>query len=970
MRDQILSMLNGPTRNLREQLLHRAFEKVLSDRPELFTAVALMNGDETKPAQMTFGELNTKANALARTMLKLVKKRSPEQNDSDIVVALRFLPSLELVVTIMALAKAGLAYVPIAPNWPEGRIRHILDDSQPIFILTNAKADILYKAVKLSQNKLDIFQVDDVLHECSATKQSTANLSHNETWQSSRSAPTADSHDSKDHTIIGRQLLAVLYTSGSTGTPKGVRLLHQAATNRLAWQFERFPYRSDDVCMFKTTLTFVDSVSEIFGPLNSGLKVVIFPKKVTQNVEVFVEKLEEFGVTRLFAVTSLIRSILCYLQMGCDAGRRLSKIYQWECSAETVTLDLLHQFFATFPGDADKTICDFYGSTEMMDVTYETFSSLDDVKDKVRDGQVPIGVPIHNSSVFVLDTEMRSVEDGQIGQLYVASFNLADGYMGNEVGGFMKNQLAVDRSAWNGVLYSSGDFARIVDGRLFYEGRSDSQVKIRGHRVDLAEISRAVNEVEEVDTAVVLCYKAGDAAQKVLCYYTAQTGKCFHEKKLENKLKSDLPEYMMPIILKLPSMPLLVNGKIDRQSLINKYEDSKKSDFIFREKELEGYVPTSHFATARILLISVAKSLFCTHANKPKLSDNFFDIGGDSINMVQVMTRLNDHGLFITLTEFALANNLADVVIQLSDQSRPDTIKAVLGRLKENCEYTSEKMKPEHEMIVIDMISRSFAEKGDLTTLASVTYTHLYEQVKMLWDALLKAGLSLVVLDACGVVIGSCLNFDAWSAEAQPLCARAAAARNGVATDAEAASLGRNIYTISQTTSANMAAEHKTCAGGSANGDSGIGTPENETMPEDIGGDKAEDDPSSESAPPMSVVEFLHEIEEPLKELHCPQGKGKIIYTSLLGTASNLTPAQNVKVALFLELENIRYGKERGFEGIFTTNANRLTQHISKVLDYQILSSIQINQYEDATGSRPFAEAPDDLVTEVALKFF
>ena len=131
---------------------------------------------------------------------------------------------------------------------------------------------------------------------------------------------------------------------------------------------------------------------------------------------------------------------------------------------------------------------------------------------------------------------------------------------------------------------------------------------------------------------------------------------------------------------------------------------------------------------------------------------------------------------------------------------------------------------------------------------------------------------------------------------------------------------------------------------------------------------KRNDDTTEEV--PMSVVEFLNAIEEPLKDKHIPMERGKFIYTSLLGTAKDLTTAENVQVAIFMEQENIRAGKEKGFQGIFTANANRLTQLISRSLDYEILSTVHVNQYEDDNGTRPFASASDDLVTEIAIKRF
>jgi len=380
---------------------------------------------------------------------------------------------------------------------------------------------------------------------------------------------------------------------------------------------------------------------------------------------------------------------------------------------------------------------------------------------------------------------------------------------------------------------------------------------------------------------------------------------------------------MMPRLTKLSSLPLLVNGKTDRQALLQKYEETLAcTSFSFTDEDFTGHVEAALFPQAKVVLESVA-SVLRDVSRKPSLADAFFEMGGDSINMVLVIARINDHGYHISMTQFVLASTLADVVMALSTQQEDDDIGAVIEKMKKSSEYTSADLEGDHKKVVLDMISRSFAEKGDLTTLAAVSYEVLQDQLEILWPALLEAKLSIVVKDKSGRLIGACLNFDARSEEAAPLCAQSAFSRNMTEEERKA----------------EREARKKRIADG-------------------------------EEEVPMSVVEFLDAVEEPLKDGHIPPGKGHFIYTSLLGTAKDLSTAENVQVAIYMEQENIRLGKARGFKGIFTTNANRLTQLISRSLGYQILSTIQVNQYEDIHGGRPFASAPDDLVTEVALKRF
>ena len=346
------------------------FEQILS-KPGQRHLVALVNAETG--LEVTYGQLNEQANQLARILVARIHRPGKRSNsEGDNIVALRFLPGQELVVTLLAIFKAGLAYVPIAPNWPEGRIQHILEDCAPIMVITNTNARLIYRAEsKVSDgNQREILQYEDLVDEAIAKKVSIKDLSDQEGVQRQGKGST---------------LYAVLYTSGSTGKPKGVRHLHRAALNRILWQWETFPYTEEEVCVFKTTLTFIDSVIEIWAPLLSGKRLVILPTKVTENVERFVETLEMFNIGRIFVVTSLVKSILAFLNL--EKGRkRLGCVKIWECSAETVTKEVLLEFFDYFK--SGHRISNFYGSTEMSDVTFETFTSSKEVlavlwKDKV-----------------------------------------------------------------------------------------------------------------------------------------------------------------------------------------------------------------------------------------------------------------------------------------------------------------------------------------------------------------------------------------------------------------------------------------------------------------------------------------------------------------------------------------------------------------------------------------------------------
>ncbi|KAJ8940685.1 hypothetical protein NQ318_017735 [Aromia moschata] len=615
-------------------------------RESLSSQAVYENG---KARQHTYAELDRITNKLARTIRHaIVSYNLPRNADGDIIVAVNMHPSDQLVMALLAIWKAGAAYLPLGPRLSRGENRTHRQGGQTC---------------------------DD-----SSSYMDTYKLSFEELVQQSANQPQDILNDDERVHHIKDDLAIVLYTSGSTGIPKADSLYSS----------------TENVCVFKTALTFVDSVSEIWGPLLSGRCLLVVPKGLTKDPEKLVGLLEQYKIERLVLVPSLLRSLLMFLELQKNK-RALRNLKLWVCSGETLAVSLAQEFFEFFP-ENEHQLCNFYGSTEIMgDVTYHVITGLEQLRNQDK---VPIGLPVDNTIIYLLDRDFRPVKAGDVGELFASGLNLAAGYVnGRDPEKFLDNPLAIDPTY--AKLYRTGDFARLEKGTLMYEGRTDSQVKIRGHRVDLAEVEKAVNSVDGVGKAVVLCYQPGEINQALLAFVT--THKPMNESQIEAMLKDKLTSYMVPQVVLLEAIPLAgdISGKVGIS-----YEG----------------VSSNAMEAARILFETIASVLNNAARSVISVNANFYEIGGNSLNSIYTISRLSEKGYHIT-----------------------------------------ELLKPEYKSAALDMITTSFYQKADLEQwiISYISEPDYDELVDALWEPLLEKNLSFIVKSETGKLVGVALNFDA-----------------------------------------------------------------------------------------------------------------------------------------------------------------------------------------------------------------
>ncbi|HEY6804760.1 MAG TPA: amino acid adenylation domain-containing protein [Pyrinomonadaceae bacterium] len=559
--------------------LHKLIEQQVARTPE---AVAVSFESE----QLTYCELNQRANQLAHHL------REPGVQP-DQLVGIAMERSVELVVALLAVLKAGAAYVPLDPEYPRERLAFMLQDADVAVLLTQSSL-----LTRLPELRAKTICVD------------------------SESTEIAKANDGNLNIPIDPDNLAyVIYTSGSTGTPKGAMNSQRAICNRLLWMQDAFQLTEHDRVLQKTPFSFDVSVWEFFWPLLVGAKLVVARPGGHRDSAYLAEVIAEEQITTLHFVPSLLRVWLEEPELDrCKSLRRVI------CSGEALDHGLQEKFFSLLP---EVELHNLYGPTEAaVDVTAWQCDANNPLK------TVPIGRPIANLQIHLLDQQLQPVPVGVKGELYIGGIGLARGY-------WNRTDLTAERfipDPFSNVpgarLYRSGDEARYLpDGNIDYAGRVDHQVKIRGMRIELGEIAAALEQHAAVKEAVVVAREDVPGEKRLVAYVTGDVG----SNDLREYLRERLPDYMVPAaIVRLDQLPLSANGKLDRRALPapewNKLTQALR--FVPPRTNVEATLATIWSDVLRLERVGI--------------SDNFFDLGGDSIHSIQVTARAAANGIRLT----------------------------------------------------------------------------------------------------------------------------------------------------------------------------------------------------------------------------------------------------------------------------------------------------------------------------------
>lgn len=503
--------------------IHTLFEAQAEARAQ---SLALVFEDEW----LSYRELNQRANRLAHYLIS--RGVGP-----DTLVGLCVDRSVEMVVAILAVLKAGGAYVPLDPAAPKARLAYQVRDGNLPLLITQERLAIDLPLAEQQLICLDSF---------SQTEQFDAYSAHNP--------------DLQQQNLKSNHLAYMIYTSGSTGQPKGVMVEHRALVNRISWMQSEYGLSTDDKIIQKTPYTFDVSVWEFLWPLSQGSQLVVAKPDGHKDSRYLRTLIAEQKISVMHFVPSMLRAML----MG-EGLKNLPSLRYIFCSGEALTRDLQDQFFKHA---GDCALHNLYGPTEAaIDVSFWACDPSTDCP------FVPIGKPIHNIELWVVDEFLRLAPQGVAGELLIGGVGLARGYLNQAAltaEKFVDNAFTSDaKGEGYRRLYRTGDLVRYLpDGNLEYLGRIDHQVKLRGFRIELGEIEAHLLEHPSLSDAAVVLDSDAIHDARLAAYVVVSDDEMDVAEELHRHLAIHLPEYMIPTAFAaLPALPLTSSGKLDRKAL-------------------------------------------------------------------------------------------------------------------------------------------------------------------------------------------------------------------------------------------------------------------------------------------------------------------------------------------------------------------------------------------------------------------
>ncbi|KAA3617202.1 MAG: amino acid adenylation domain-containing protein [Calditrichaeota bacterium] len=608
------------------------FEKQAAQTPN---ATAVVAGS----MQLKYSELNEVANRLAH---KLIEKGI----GADDLIGLYFNRSPEMIIAILAVIKSGAAYVPIDPSYPKERINYMIDDSGMKLLLTDNKSNVILNPVPKGKESPQSLN-NGILHSVNFTQNAITTMLVDEPENLSENVSNPDVKIDPD------SLVYMIYTSGSTGKPKGTLITHGGLTHYLNWAYEAYPLNEGRGSLVHSTIAFDATVTAVFTPILTGKSITL--ADTDDDLEALAKALLDYQDFNIVKITPAHLDLLSH-QIPAEKASKLTSTFV--IGGENLVDNQISFWQKNAP---ETSLFNEYGPTETV-VGCVVYNA----KGWDGKGSVPIGRSITNSPVYILDEHFQPVPKGTPGELYIAGKGVARGYKNRSdltAERFLPDPFAVEAGA---RMYRTGDLVRYLnDDQMIFLGRIDSQVKIRGYRIELGEIESILINLDNLEDAVVDVREDIPGEKRIVAYMVAKDENEIDTKEIREKLKTQLPDYMVPTaFLSLDRIPLTTNGKVDKRAL-------PKPEYSREELQQEFIAPSS---AGEEKLAAIWQSIL--HVDKIGIHDNFFDLGGHSLLATQVMSRVRDEfGVELPLRILFEAPTISSFLLQIEQAELGSNIK-------------------------------------------------------------------------------------------------------------------------------------------------------------------------------------------------------------------------------------------------------------------------------------------------------
>lgn len=562
-----------------------------------------------KDKKLTYKEANSRINKFARYF------KSLGINSNDIV-PICMNKNIDFVCCILAIQKLGAAYLPIHPDYPVSRINYIINNSNSKFIITDRQIPNIIES---------IININDI---------SLDNLSE----------------ENLNIPVFGDNLAYIIYTSGSTGNPKGIKITHKNLLNFIYSFNDCFKnkFNEKDNCLTLTNIAFDVSVCELFVPFTFGANLVIYPENTLMDIPLLYNTIKDNNVTFLYIPPNVLDDVYKYIYKN----SRSTSINKILVGVEPIKNYLLNNFYTLNP---DIEIVNGYGPSETtICCTFYKHNTINNPNDIV-----PIGRAVTNNNIYILDNNLNLSPVGVPGEICVSGSNVSLGYLNNDeltFKSFIKNPFNE-----NSKIYKTGDIGILCEnGNIKFIGRNDNQIKYKGYRIELNEITSIAKNIKDVTNAVALIQKINNIDR--LCLYVTIASKNISRNYIREELHKTLPYYMIPShIIILENLPITLNGKIDKKKL----PLPTNEDIINKKDEI---IPPSN--NTEKLLLDIFKKIL--NKNDIGITSNFFEMGGDSLLAMRVQVEAISNNLKITYSDIFIHPTVYELANLKTAQSTND----------------------------------------------------------------------------------------------------------------------------------------------------------------------------------------------------------------------------------------------------------------------------------------------------------